>query len=74
MRTPQLPNHIEVKSIDGITQVYLNGEQIRGVRSIEFSQSVDTLPMVNLELVSNATLDMELNDDCVLFNGERPEV
>lgn len=42
---------IKIES-DGVkTEIYLDGKQIKGVKSVEFTQDVETCPLLKLEIM-----------------------
>ena len=43
--------HVEIKREESRTTVTLNGQEVRGVRYVSFSQKAGELPILNLELV-----------------------
>ena len=50
--------HVEIKGKDGITKVWVDGKELKRVRSISFNQSVDTVPEVDIELLSDPDIDI----------------
>ena len=52
--------HVEIKGIEGRTRVIIDGNEMKYVRSVNFNQSFDTIPEVNIELSQLADPEIDI--------------
>lgn len=51
---------IEIKSINGTTHIFIDGTEIHGVRGMKLEQSIETFPILSLDL-NALDLDIEVS-------------
>ena len=57
---PEGLHKVKLTSEATCAHIYVDGEEVHRVRSIEFSQSVDTAPLVKIETISELEMDGEM--------------
>ncbi|HBC2029001.1 TPA: hypothetical protein I9Z65_000516 [Clostridium perfringens] len=51
-----MENKIEITTLNGITKILLNGEEVKGVRKVSFNHEVNKSPTVVLEIYAKAAV------------------
>ena len=58
IRIPET-HRVEIRQEEGFTQVYVDGVRIKRVREIDFHQSVDEAPTVELNIYGAPTMNID---------------
>ena len=63
-------NHnVSIKTEDGITRIWIDGQEVKGVVSADVSFRVNELSLVTLQLLSDK-IKIEADDSKVLIGGK----
>lgn len=58
IRIPET-HRVEIRQEEGVTQVYVDGVRVKRVREIDFHQSVDEAPTVELKILGAPTMNID---------------